>query len=125
MSEYIVGSFVFLFLSAPNLFVYYVFHHTGHLDLSHSQISGTMPANICSLSTLEVLSFEGDSLMTGTIPTELALLDHLEVLNLAGTSITGTVSEEICEVHDLHTNRMIQIFVNDTDLPMCSCCLAR
>jgi hypothetical protein len=57
-------------------------------------------------------------MVNGTIPPSFALLNHLSNLNVAGTSITGTVSEDICVVH----HGEVVINVNGTGL-VCDCCV--
>lgn len=70
------------------------------LVLSRTDISGTMPTGIGQLSELKVLNLV-ETYISGTIPTELGLLHRLEWLQLSETGISGTIPTELGQLEEL------------------------
>ena len=62
------------------------------LVLSDSQLTGTIPSELGSLSNLKSLNLSNNRL-TGTIPAELGSLSNLESLNLSSNELTGIPGE--------------------------------
>ncbi len=62
------------------------------LDLSDNQLSGTIP-DLSSLTSLTTLNF-GDNQLSGTIP-DLTALTQLQTLNLRDNRLTGPIPEEL------------------------------
>ena len=62
------------------------------LALSDSQLTGTIPPELGSLSNLKSLNLSNNRL-TGTIPAELGSLSNLESLNLSSNELTGIPGE--------------------------------
>ena len=62
------------------------------LDLSENRLSGTIP-DLSSLTSLTTLNF-GDNQLSGTIP-DLTALTQLQTLNLRDNRLTGTIPEEL------------------------------
>ena len=65
-----------------------------HLDLSRNQLSGTIPAEIGSLTRLQDLSLQVNQL-SGTIPAEIGNLTSLSWLELAANQLSGTIPVEL------------------------------
>ena len=57
---------------------------------TYYSITGSLPPEIVSLSSLEYLSLPSTRI-TGSLPPELFSLGNLETLSLAATSITGSI----------------------------------
>ena len=70
------------------------------LDLGSNQLSGTIPAELGSLSNLEWLFLDGNRL-SGTIPAELGGLSNLAVLYLSGNELSGTIPVELGSLSNL------------------------
>ena len=64
------------------------------LVLSHSGLSGEIPAVVSKLGGLTVLSLSNNQL-TGDIPEELGSLGGLTVLSLSSNQLTGDIPEEL------------------------------
>ena len=64
------------------------------LDLSYNQLTGEIPTELGSLTSLEWLDLSSNQL-TGEIPTELGSLISLEVLALVGNQLTGEIPTEL------------------------------
>ena len=60
------------------------------LDLNNNQLSGEIPAELGSLSSLQELWLWQNQL-SGEIPAELGNLGNLEAIRLAGNQLTGCV----------------------------------
>lgn len=61
------------------------------LDISHNQLTGTMPAEIRQLTSLRELD-ASDNKLTG-VPAEIGQLTNLEVLDLSNNQLTGLPHE--------------------------------
>ena len=70
------------------------------LWLYYNGLTGTLPAELASLSNLERLGLGGNQL-TGTIPVELASLSNLERLDLGSNQLTGTIPVELASLSNL------------------------
>ena len=80
------------------------------LDLSNNQLSGTIPAELDRLTSLQVLDLSGN-LLSGTIPAELGSLADLQELKLSGNLLSGTIPAELgrltyLQVLDLSGNQL-------------------
>ena len=64
------------------------------LNLGANQLTGTIPAELGNLASLEWLHLWNNQL-TGAIPSELGNLSSLTVLNLGGNQLTGTIPPEL------------------------------
>ncbi len=65
-----------------------------YLSIIYSQISGTIPLELCGLSNLVHLDLHGNQL-TGEIPSEIGNLTSLTFLWLGGNQLTGDIPEEL------------------------------
>ena len=70
------------------------------LDLSFNRLTGSIPAELGSLSNLEWLDLYNNQL-TGSIPAELGNLSNLTYLGLANNQLTGSVPEELGNLSNL------------------------
>ena len=70
------------------------------LLLNGNQLTGEIPAELGSLANLTVLSLYGNQL-TGGIPTELSSLTNLTVLSLGGNQLTGEIPAELGSLSNL------------------------
>ena len=78
------------------------------IRLDQRNLNGRIPAELGSLSAIEVLSFRINSL-NGRIPPELGALKELRLLDLHGNSLVGSIPIDLAnltnlEVMDLHAN---------------------
>ena len=64
------------------------------LDLSYTNLTGYIPAELGNLSSLNWLELSGNQL-TGPIPAELGNLANLELLNLSPNQLTGHIPAEL------------------------------
>jgi len=64
------------------------------LDLVENQLTGTMPAELGTLASLEILYLQGNQL-TGSIPAELGDLASLRRLVLSENQLTGNIPSEL------------------------------
>ena len=64
--------------------------HLRHLELSHLQISESIPSALGQLASLEVLDLTNNQL-TGSIPPALGQLASLEVLDLVQNQLSGAI----------------------------------
>ena len=67
------------------------------LDPEHNEMTGTIPAELGSLTGLIFLNLESNEL-TGTIPVELGNLTNLMGLYLGGNLLTGCIPESLRDV---------------------------
>ncbi len=80
------------------------------LELSGTQVDGTIPASLGSHQYLSSITLVSGRL-SGTIPKELGQLSKLRFLYLYGNSLTGTIPPELASLPLL-----IQFHVNDNKL---------
>ena len=80
------------------------------LDPEHNGMTGTIPAELGSLTGLRFLNLEGNNL-TGTIPVELGSLTNLTELYLGGNLLTGCIPESLRNVANNDLDGL--------DLPFC------
>ena len=71
-----------------------------NLDLNDNQLSGTIPAQLGNLSSLEGLNLTRNQL-SGTIPAELGELADLTILALGGNQLTGEIPAELGDLANL------------------------
>ena len=71
------------------------------LNLSGNKLSGTIPAELASLSRLRDLWLQNNRL-TGPLPPELGNLSHLRKLGLSDNSLTGPLPPEWSKLSNLH-----------------------
>ena len=64
------------------------------LDLTHNNLTGSIPLELASLANLTTLRFTRNDL-TGSIPPELSLLANLEELTLFLNDLTGPIPREL------------------------------
>ena len=65
-----------------------------HLHLTENNLTGTIPTELSSLSSLRDLRLF-DNQLTGSIPLELGNLSDLEQLSLGGNQLTGGIPSEL------------------------------
>ena len=70
------------------------------LDLSDNQLSGTIP-DLSSLTQLQTLNL-GDNQLSGTIPDWLSSLTGLRDLSLRDNRLTGAIPEELGNLNQLY-----------------------
>ena len=80
------------------------------LDLSNTEISGTIPREISMLSNLQQL-YLYDTHISGTIPREISMLSSLQGLALYETQISGTIPREISMLSNLQ-----QLVLHETQI---------
>jgi hypothetical protein len=61
------------------------------LDLDSNNLSGTIPAELGDLSSLQVLALDNDRNLSGPIPPELGSLSDLQNFNLSWTGLSGPI----------------------------------
>ncbi len=64
------------------------------LNFADNQLTGTIPAQLGSLSNLTKLELHNNQL-TGNIPTQVGSLSDLTVLELADNQLTGSIPREV------------------------------
>ena len=80
------------------------------LELHHNNLSGPIPAELGSLSSLEKLDFENNNL-SGPLPAELGSLSSLKYLNLLRNDLSGPIPPELGGLSELTV-----LFLNSNDL---------
>ena len=75
------------------------------LDLHNNSLTGEIPTELGSLSSLEHLSLRNNSL-SGEIPLELGSLSSLETLFLYNNSMTGEIPPELGDLRNLRDLRL-------------------
>ena len=75
------------------------------LNLGSNQLAGAIPASLGSLSNLQVLRLDGNGL-TGSIPPEFGLLANLQYLRLDSNRLTGGIPPEIGGIASLQYLRL-------------------
>lgn len=65
--------------------------NTEELDLSHNQLTGSLPAEVRHMSSLKILKLNNNQ-FTG-VPAEIGQLSHLEILDLSNNQLTGLPHE--------------------------------
>ena len=71
------------------------------LSLAGSGLSGSIPAELYSLSKLEYLNLGDTPKLSGQIPSELGLLNFLTGLRFSASGVSGTLPSEIALLTDL------------------------
>lgn len=77
-----------------------------YLYLSGNGLSGTIPSEIGTWSSLSVLELD-DNFFGGTIPSDLGNLSLLANLNLGGLPLSGTVPQQVCDLR----NGALDVFI--------------
>ena len=73
------------------------------LDLRSNSLSGTLPAEINGLVSLQSLNIAMNQFLSGTVPSQLSQLSQLTTLDLDTTSISGTVPSQLSQLSQLTT----------------------
>uniref|UniRef100_A0A0E0G1M8 Leucine-rich repeat-containing N-terminal plant-type domain-containing protein n=1 Tax=Oryza nivara TaxID=4536 RepID=A0A0E0G1M8_ORYNI len=76
------------------------FENLTTIDLSHNNLDGAIPANICMLRTLTILDLSSNYLV-GVIPINISMLIALTVLDLSGNNLAGAIPANISMLHTL------------------------
>ena len=84
------------------------------LDLTHNNLTGSIPLELASLANLTTLRFTRNDL-TGSIPPELSLLANLEELTLFLNDLTGPIPPELGSLAKL---TKLQLSVNHLTGPI-------
>ena len=83
------------------------------LDLEDSQLTGTIPSELGSLTYLQDLSL-GDNRLTGPIPEELGDLGDLRDLYLDGNQLSGAIPDWLSDLYQLQ-----YLYLNGNQLSGC------
>lgn len=78
----------------------YNIEDTKELDLSYSNLTGSIPTKIGELINLNILNLSNNSL-SGSIPTEITNLTNLSSLILYNNQLTGNIPSEIGNLSNL------------------------
>jgi len=73
-------------------------------DFSPDDENNVLPSELGRLTNLKNLEVSGSNVF-GTVPSELSNLSRLDYLGIAATSQTGSIAEEICAIDSLRTIR--------------------
>jgi hypothetical protein len=65
------------------------------LELSHANLTGSIPLEIVGLPTLTTLKLFSNPMLVGSIPEELGKLEHLEKLYIQSTSLHGMLPTQL------------------------------
>ncbi|XP_021732114.1 receptor kinase-like protein Xa21 [Chenopodium quinoa] len=65
------------------------------LDLSHNKLSGRIPSQLFSLSTLSMLLDLSNNCLVGSLPEEVEQLNNLEVLNVSINMLSGEIPSSL------------------------------
>ena len=84
--------------------------HVIHLNLQANNMSGPIPPELGSLTSLTHLFVSGNEL-SGPIPPELVDLPSLEVLDLESNNLSGPIPPELADITSL-----VQLSFNDNNL---------
>ena len=74
--------------------------HVVSINLSHNNLSGSLPEEITGLSYLKTLTLNNNSI-EGNLPVNINLLTDLETLDLSSNSLSGIIPESISELQVL------------------------
>ncbi len=84
------------------------------LDLKNNNLSGELPATVCSFDQIETLKLSSNNLF-GTIPGQLGRMRKLNLLELSDNQFSGRLSEELTLLDNLS---ILEITGNNiSDLP--------
>lgn len=78
------------------------------IDLSSNNLAGVLPSEISDLQSLKSLVLFQNKI-TGTIPASIGKLSSLEVLNVSFNQLSGEIPTELCNATSLKT---IELFMN-------------
>ncbi len=80
------------------------------IKLKNNNVTGTIPANLGQLLSLQYLDLDTNRL-SGVIPVEIGGLSNLEYLYLNGNQLTGTIPSELGQLPNL-----LLLYLNDNQL---------
>ena len=83
------------------------------LRLNNNELNGEIPAELGSLSNLQILSLRANGLV-GEIPPELGSLSNLELLALSDNKLSGEIPPELGSLSNLD-----KLFLDNSDLSGC------
>jgi Leucine rich repeat/Leucine Rich Repeat len=72
------------------------------LDLGTNQLSGTLPASLSALTSLQTLDLQNNQL-SGTIPASLSTLTNLQLLSLTTNQLSGTIPASLSTLTNLQS----------------------
>lgn len=91
------------------------------LNLSQNNLSGTLPDELGDLVSLRNLLLNSNAL-TGPVPETFSNLVQINTLRLEDNDLTGTVSQEVCDVY----SESFPVFITDcldSSQIECDCCM--
>jgi len=73
------------------------------LDLSHNKLTGTIPREVASLTTMEIYFNLSDNLLEGILPMELTNMDKVWAIDLSSNNFSGKIPPNLgsCEAVEL------------------------
>ncbi|KAJ3322754.1 hypothetical protein HDV06_002805 [Boothiomyces sp. JEL0866] len=71
------------------------------IDLSHNNLTGTIPDDLCSMSQLQKFKLNSNGGVTGNIPNCIGNLKKLEYLTLGGTALNGPIPKSLSDLSAL------------------------
>jgi len=98
------------------------------LDISGSNMDGTLPAEWGMLSELTYLKMHRSTFITGTIPIEWTNMTKLEGMWIYNTSLTGSASHLCREDFENVSSQNcedcgIEVDLEDVECECCACCI--
>ena len=92
------------------------------LDLDSNQLTGTISPLLGSLTSLQFLQLFGKQI-SGTFPNaELANLNQLTTIGLHDMDLTGSVTQEVCDLRDINGGTVQFLWVDcGGDIPQVAC----